>query len=138
MGEKENEGAQVTNDGELMERTDLFDNQFLQNVADIVKKVWNMGSKIFKPKKEALKERTRVWKSSEHWEETKKDHEDKSDEKVTLKVRTVWHPGEHSRTREPRHEHVDKSNKEETMEDRTKVWKPNEHWETKEVKHENV
>ena len=37
--EKENEVAQVTNDGELMERTGLFDKQFLQNVADIVKKV---------------------------------------------------------------------------------------------------
>ena len=126
--EKENEVAQVTNDGELMERTDLFDKQFLQNVADIVGKVWNMGSRIFKTKKEALKERTRVWKSSEHWEETKKGHEDKSDEKVTLKVRTVWHPGEHLRTREPKHEHVDKSNKEETKEERTKVGKPDIGW----------
>ena len=70
--EKENEVAQITNDGELMERTGLFDKQFLQNVADIVKKVWNMGSKIFKPKKEALKERTRIWKSDEHWKKTKK------------------------------------------------------------------
>ena len=126
--EKENEVAQVTNDGELMERTDLFDKQFLQIVADIVGKVWNMGSRIFKTKKEALKERTRVWKSSEHWEETKKGHEDKSDEKVTLKVRTVWHPGEHLRTREPKHEHVDKSNKEETKEERTKVGKPDIGW----------
>ena len=126
--EKENEVAQVTNDGELMERTDLFDKQFLQNVADIVGKVWNMGSRIFKTKKEALKERTRVWKSSEHWEETKKGHEDKSDEKVTLKVRTVWHPGEHLRTREPKHEHVHKSNKEETKEERTKVGKPDIGW----------